>query len=284
MILIAGLPGSGKTALARAIGGKVLDFDDVADALGTPEDVAEEAGLAWQAFLARIACGHADIAVAVCAARRERMAIAMAAQGRCFLLAADAPQSVRFRRIARRRRRPCHGAIPEANAFLEAAFEPVDVRAEGFAGARIINSSDIGGPMQTSVYLKISNGEVLAYADLAGAEEAEAVLRTGRAYDAEVSIEDWQACGYCARLVDGRIVLGEPESVVRARAEAAIRYERRMRLRAVDTISPPWWESMTEVQRQAWADYRQALLDIPQRPGFPWGGDVEKAPWPVKPE
>ena len=55
-------------------------------------------------------------------------------------------------------------------------------------------------------------------------------------------------------------------------------------LTACDKVSPMRWNAMTEAQRQAWTDYRQALLDIPQRPGFPWGGDVEKAPWPVKPE
>ena len=38
------------------------------------------------------------------------------------------------------------------------------------------------------------------------------------------------------------------------------------------------WASMTAEQQQAWADYRQALLDIPQQSGFPH--DVV---WPTKP-
>jgi hypothetical protein len=29
--------------------------------------------------------------------------------------------------------------------------------------------------------------------------------------------------------------------------------------------------------------YRQALLDIPEQEGFPWGGVVEDAPWPEIP-
>lgn len=38
------------------------------------------------------------------------------------------------------------------------------------------------------------------------------------------------------------------------------------------------WASLTAEQQQAWADYRQALLDIPQQAGFPH--DVV---WPTKP-
>ena len=41
---------------------------------------------------------------------------------------------------------------------------------------------------------------------------------------------------------------------------------------------------MTEAQRHSWTVYRQALLDIPQQPGFPWNGDPDRVPWPVKPE
>jgi len=39
------------------------------------------------------------------------------------------------------------------------------------------------------------------------------------------------------------------------------------------------WASLTEAQRQAWADYRQALLDVPQQEGFPYN-----VVWPVKPK
>lgn len=39
------------------------------------------------------------------------------------------------------------------------------------------------------------------------------------------------------------------------------------------------WVALNAEQQQAWADYRQALLDIPQQSGFPH--DVA---WPTKPE
>ena len=48
----------------------------------------------------------------------------------------------------------------------------------------------------------------------------------------------------------------------------------------VDPIvsNPLRWAALTAEQQQAWADYRQALLDIPQQAGFPH--DII---WPTKP-
>jgi len=45
-----------------------------------------------------------------------------------------------------------------------------------------------------------------------------------------------------------------------------------------DRISPMWWSSMSATEQQAWADYRQALLDVPKQPGFP--ADIN---WPEAP-
>ncbi len=63
-----------------------------------------------------------------------------------------------------------------------------------------------------------------------------------------------------------------------------IRAERSMRLSACDRFNPMWWDTLTDKQQSAWRIYRQALLDIPQQEGFPWGGDVSKAPWPSEVE
>lgn len=46
-----------------------------------------------------------------------------------------------------------------------------------------------------------------------------------------------------------------------------------------DRISPMWWSSMTLEQQQAWSQYRQDLLDVPNQSGFPVG-----IVWPVLPE
>lgn len=45
-----------------------------------------------------------------------------------------------------------------------------------------------------------------------------------------------------------------------------------------DRISPLWYDSMTNEQREAWAQYRQDLLDITQQPNYP--RDII---WPIKP-
>ena len=66
-----------------------------------------------------------------------------------------------------------------------------------------------------------------------------------------------------------------------AKAAAAVRAERDMKLATeVDPIAGNAlrWAALTAEQQQAWADYRQALLDIPQQAGFP-----HEVVWPTKP-
>lgn len=45
-----------------------------------------------------------------------------------------------------------------------------------------------------------------------------------------------------------------------------------------DRISPIWYNAMTDEQKTAWANYRQALLDITQQPDYP-----NVIIWPIKP-
>ena len=137
---------------------------------------------------------------------------------------------------------------------------------------------------ESKIWLKMIGSRILAFGDQESLENAEARHKTGRLYDMEVSIEQWEACGGVARLEEGHIVLGEPAEMVFERNAEIIRNERYLRLRQCDKISPMRWNAMTEAQRADWTAYRQALLDIPQQEGFPWGGDPGKAPWPVQPE
>lgn len=46
----------------------------------------------------------------------------------------------------------------------------------------------------------------------------------------------------------------------------------------VDRMNPLVWETMTDEAKQDYRDYRQALLDVTDQPGFPW--DVQ---WPETP-
>lgn len=58
-----------------------------------------------------------------------------------------------------------------------------------------------------------------------------------------------------------------------------IRAQRDALLQEVDSIvgNPLRWASFTTEQQTAWADYRQALLDVPQQAGFP-----NTINWPTK--
>jgi hypothetical protein len=61
---------------------------------------------------------------------------------------------------------------------------------------------------------------------------------------------------------------------------ANVRYRRDTLLQEVDNIvgNPLRWASFSQAQQTAWADYRQALLDVPQQAGFP-----NTINWPTKP-
>ena len=43
-------------------------------------------------------------------------------------------------------------------------------------------------------------------------------------------------------------------------------------------MSPIRWETMSPEEQQVWKDYRQALLDITEQPGWPWN-----ITWPLHP-
>jgi hypothetical protein len=66
-----------------------------------------------------------------------------------------------------------------------------------------------------------------------------------------------------------------------AQAAATVRAQRDMKLTSeVDVIAGNAlrWAALDAEQRQAWADYRQALLDVPQQAGFP-----HEVVWPINP-
>jgi hypothetical protein len=67
-----------------------------------------------------------------------------------------------------------------------------------------------------------------------------------------------------------------------AMAAGQVRAERAYRLATeVDPIAGNAlrWAGLSDEQRQAWAGYRQALLDVPQQSGFP-----HNVTWPSNPE
>jgi hypothetical protein len=69
---------------------------------------------------------------------------------------------------------------------------------------------------------------------------------------------------------------------VNAAAEKQVRLQRdRILAIVVDPLvsNPLRWADLSVEQQEAWADYRRALLDVPQQSGFP-----TNVTWPIKPE
>jgi len=56
------------------------------------------------------------------------------------------------------------------------------------------------------------------------------------------------------------------------------RKQRNQLLEIIDKINPVWYGTLTDEQKQELVVYRQALLDVPQQPGFP-----ATISWPEKP-
>lgn len=57
-----------------------------------------------------------------------------------------------------------------------------------------------------------------------------------------------------------------------------VRTQRDEMLSMIDRVNPVWFNSLTQIQQTELAQYRQALLDVPQQTGFPV--DIT---WPSKP-
>lgn len=76
----------------------------------------------------------------------------------------------------------------------------------------------------------------------------------------------------------------EVAEIIAIREERAPVLAREKRDRLLRTVvdpivtNPLRWAEMTDAQRQAWSDYRRALLDIPEQAGFPL-----EISWPVAP-
>jgi len=97
----------------------------------------------------------------------------------------------------------------------------------------------------------------------------------------EVSEEVWQNAINSSH---NTIIDGVTSQVDHRSAEQKAQSIRTMRdqllISEVDPIvtNPLRWAELSSTEQQAWADYRTALLDVPQQAGFP--GNIT---WPTKP-
>ena len=71
-------------------------------------------------------------------------------------------------------------------------------------------------------------------------------------------------------LLDNPEMLVDLEKIETERITREARAKRDNLLKeTVDSVNPMRWEALTELQKDAWRAYRQALLDVPQQEGFP---------------
>ena len=260
--LISGCPATGKTTLLRWFPRRI-DFDDwLTMYTGLPLREANELYQQKRSSLHKAYINHIkntpDAAIADClVTREERKEFLESLSEPVQLIYLVAPLDVLIERNKKR-----GSPISEITIVERYWHQQLPDASEGFT---------------TVIYLKIIDNEVCAFGD-------EASLKaSGGTFDMALKDEDWQAAECTASLENGRIVLGVSDAMRKEQYASAIRFERDRRLRKCDKMSPMRWNVLTDEQRQAWAEYRQALLDIPQQEGFPWGGDVEKVPWPELP-
>jgi hypothetical protein len=77
----------------------------------------------------------------------------------------------------------------------------------------------------------------------------------------------------------GEPYLEDPPPPTEEEFAQAARAERdRLLTDTVDRLNAPRWEGMTGEEKDAWREYRKALLDITKQPGFP--GNIN---WPQIP-
>ena len=68
----------------------------------------------------------------------------------------------------------------------------------------------------------------------------------------------------------GYPILADPPALTTEELAQEVRAKRDNLLKeTVDSVNPMRWWTMTELQKNAWMAYRQALLDVPQQEGFP---------------
>jgi hypothetical protein len=126
------------------------------------------------------------------------------------------------------------------------------------------------------VYLAKKGGQVVFHIDLQSLRDLYGVSSA----DMTIPLQEFEAAEGLARVIDGKIFLGKTDAEKRAEKEEEVRAKRdRILLGTVDRVNGIRWETMPEGEKARWREYRQALLDIPEQPGYP-----DAVTWPEIPE
>ena len=110
------------------------------------------------------------------------------------------------------------------------------------------------------------------------------ILRTGSCQECDIDLQAGdnefiyigEADQLTQKVVDGELVSKEPEQILDPMRE--IRLDRNTLLAKSDWTQMPD-SPLSQEQKQAWADYRQALRDLPQS-----NLDLDAVKWPQQPE
>ena len=98
--------------------------------------------------------------------------------------------------------------------------------------------------------------------------------------ETELQQKDNPPYGYRWKMPEKQLIQVVSDEEIYAYKANKIRTERNILLSTtVDTMNSIRWETLTDIQKQQWIEYRQALLDVPQQEGFP-----NNVTWPIKPE
>ncbi|GHU11409.1 hypothetical protein FACS1894151_11080 [Spirochaetia bacterium] len=130
------------------------------------------------------------------------------------------------------------------------------------------------------IYLARKNGTVVYHTDIKAMGDLDGVEP-----EKTITNEEWDASGGLARIVNGDIFLGktEVEKDAERREELFTAAKAKQDRLFADTVdrkcNAARWQDMDEATRTAWIDYRRALSDIDEQPGYP-----ETINWPVPPE
>lgn len=79
------------------------------------------------------------------------------------------------------------------------------------------------------------------------------------------------------------MTLEEQEQRIRAERDHRIDDTQWLVSRHAEQVAGGIAPSLTAEQYQELLTYRQALRDLPSQDGFPWGGDIDAAPFPLLP-
>lgn len=131
------------------------------------------------------------------------------------------------------------------------------------------------------VYLKITKDNTVAvFGDETSLNKPVSEGGGDGTYDLKISLDEWVANGYMARVIDNKIFLGKTQSELLEDQKNTI-------LIQISTLKYEYASKIgntpTTYQKDMYEKYSNELDELTKQNEFPWGGDITKVSWPKKP-